>query len=176
MHFCDTLVVFVLFLGLFVDYLLLAAYVPIVGFIVDNARQSTGFVIENWIGYSLPYLEMGLLYCLKALGYLVTIDLSYIICAYFGYLYPLLFGNLLTFASTTLFAWNLDNIYVLFLCRLLQGIGCTLLITSATILTIYRFEAEEQRNFSHGIASLGMFHVYIYLNSVSILFHSLHGI
>lgn len=158
MNFCDILVVFVVFLGLFADCLFFSAYVPIVGFIVDNAREygAISFALEEYVNYSLVYFEMGLVYGLKSFGYLLTIDLSYLVCGYFGYYYPLIFGNILTFSSTMIFAWNLNNIYVLLVCRLLQGIGCTILNTSAIIFTLYRFRNEEDRNISHGIAFLGI--------------------
>ena len=127
MKFSDVLVVFVVFLGLFVEYLQYSAYIAIIGLIVFNDMNNNNF------------FYIGFLFSCQSIGYLLTINLSYKLCICFGYFIPMIFGSLISIWFTLLFSWNLHNYLMLIICRLIIAFGTTIISTSGWVYILYTF-------------------------------------
>ena len=119
MQFTDVLAVFVVFLGLFIESIQYSGYISIIGFIIE----------DNF--------SIALLFSCTAFGYLVSINVSYQLSILFGYFIPMLLGSLISIWFTLLFAWNLHNYSILIICRIMTGIGTTLISTSGWVYILY---------------------------------------
>lgn len=140
MKLSDVLVVFVVFLGLFVEYLQYSGYIAIIGFIVLNSD------ITTYNNDNDKYFYIGLLFSCQSIGYLLTINFSYKVCIFFGYFIPMIISSLISIWFTLLFSWNLNNYLMLIICRIIIGSSTTILSTSQWIYILYVFNHYNDIN------------------------------
>ena len=101
--------------------------------------------------------------CVRSIGYLLCINLSYQLCILFGYFIPMILGSLISIWFTLLFAWNLNNYSMLLICRIFTSIGTTLISTSGWVYILYinnkngmNSENNSLRNFIANISYLSV--------------------
>ena len=141
MKLSDVLVVFVVFLGLFVEYLQYSGYIAIICIIVIDQD-----LMNNNNNNNNNNLYIGLLFSSQAIGYLLTINLSYKLCIFFGYFIPMIFGSIISIWFTLLFSWNLNNYFMLIICRLIIGSSTTIISTSGWVYILYQFNNNNNNN------------------------------
>ncbi|XP_029655116.1 vesicular acetylcholine transporter unc-17-like [Octopus sinensis] len=144
------LVLTIVCMSLFLDNMLYMVVIPIVPNYIQKFDNATVNSTSSEI-VSGTSLKIGVLFASKAIVQLLVNPLSGTLLDRIGYNLPLMFGLVVIFISTTIFAFG-ESYGILFLARSLQGVGSAFADTASLAMIAENYQNQVERSRAMGLA------------------------